>query len=190
MTPVPPQPDRDPTRRDLLNRYAEGYRDAVDAVLPNEPSKAEWDAVRTRIRDRLNPASSAPAPRSGRWRAAVLVAVGAVLSATAASAAWIAFGPAPVVPPEVADPRPIPPLPDAPTDPLAEFAVLPMAGAEEVDISRVPGSGWLPVGSDPLSGALTLATTDEVELDDPDSVWHQVTLSPGDAPMIFAAKPR
>ena len=65
-----------------------------------------------------------------------------------------------------------------------------MATAEEVDVRRVPGAGWLPIGPDPLPNILALATTDEVELDDPDSVWPQVTLSPGDAPMIFAAKPR
>lgn len=173
--------DSNPPRRDPLDAYAEGDRDAVDAARPDEPTEAEWDAMRRRIRDRLNPPTPAPARRN--WRAAVLVAAGA---ATAAAVAWFAFVPAPRV--EVVEVRPA--VPEAPHDPLADFAVLPMATAEEVDVRRVPGAGWLPIGPDPLPDILALATTDEVELDDPDSVWHQVTLSPGDAPMIFAAKPR
>ncbi len=179
---IPEQPQPDP-----LDGYLANDRDAVHAARPDEPVEAQWDAVRRRIHDRLNPAS--PVPGSGRWRAAVCVAVGAALT-TAAAVAWIAFAPAPTQKPEIAAVRSVPISPETPADPLAEFAVLPMATANEVDISRVPGSGWLPVGSDPLPGTLSLATTDEVELDDPDSVWSQVTKSPGDAPMIFAAKPR
>ena len=75
-------------------------------------------------------------------------------------------------------------------DPLAEFGVLPMASAEEVVLHRVPGDGRLPVGAHPLAGALALATAAEVELDDPDEAWPNLTAAPGSAPMIFAAKPR
>ena len=38
------------------------------------------------------------------------------------------------------------------SDPLAEFAVLPMASTDEVEFHRVPGSGWFPVGAHPLPG--------------------------------------
>ncbi len=172
-------PDPDPNTRDPLDGYAAGERDAVDAARPPEPSDAQWDAVRRNIHDRLTP------PRQLR-RAAVWVAAGAAL-ATAAAVAWFAFAPAPAEIREVVDARPLPP--EEP-DPLAEFAVLPLASSDDVELRRVPGSGWFPVGADPLPGVLTLATTNEVELDDPDSVWPQVTPSPGDAPMIFAAKPR
>jgi hypothetical protein len=79
---------------------------------------------------------------------------------------------------------------DAKSDPLAEFAVLPMATDDEVVLHRVPGDGMLPVGNHPLQGALSLATTDDVELDDPNPAWPSMTISPGSLPMIFAAKPR
>jgi hypothetical protein len=83
-------------------------------------------------------------------------------------------------------PYPHEPEPDV----LADFAVLPMAAADEVVLHRVPGDGWLPVGTDPLPGPLELATAAEVELDRPDPAWPRVTPAPGSAPMIFATKPR
>ena len=95
--------------------------------------------------------------------------------------------------PEVAKAKatPVAPAPhEVHPDPLAEFAVLPMASAEEVVLHRVPGDGLLPVGAHPLAGAISLATVAEVELDDPDEAWPNLTAAPGSAPMIFAAKPR
>ncbi|MBY0458448.1 MAG: hypothetical protein K2V38_14005, partial [Gemmataceae bacterium] len=92
--------------------------------------------------------------------------------------------------PEVAEVPPPSLRPDTPTDPLDDFAVLPIASDEEVVIARSPGDGWLPVGADPLPGVLTLATASELELDDTGVDWAQVTPAPGDAPMIFATKPR
>ena len=178
---------------DPLNGYADNDRDAVYAARPAEPTDAAWDAVRRRIHARLNP--PAPARGNGRWHAAVLVATGAALTATAAAVAWGAFG-FTWEKPEVARGIAVPPVQVAPApheavaDPLAGFVVLPMATADEVDLRRVPGSGWLPVGTDPLPGTVTLAAHSEIELDDPDSTWPQVTPSPGDAPMIYAAKPR
>ena len=81
---------------------------------------------------------------------------------------------------------------DSPTapDPLAEFAVLPIASGDDVVLNRVPGDGWLPVGADPLPGTLALATAAEVTVEDADGVWPHVAPEPGYAPMIFAAKPR
>ncbi|MBP3957058.1 hypothetical protein J8F10_17460 [Gemmata sp. G18] len=191
MTPASQQPD--PNERDLLRAYAEGDRAAARAVRPDEPTEPEWDAVYQSVRARLRPVDRVPEHQTTHWRAAVLIATGAAFAAVAAALAWVAWNPALVEKPELVDVRPAhPSAPEAPhvPDPLADFAVLPMATAEEVDFHRVPGSGWFPVGTDPLPNVLKLATTDEVELDDPNPAWPQVTPSPGDAPIIFAAKPR
>lgn len=188
MTPSQP----DDANRNPLDAYADGDPDAVRAARPPEPSEAEWEAVRRRIHARLDRARE-PAPR----RRAVWLAAVAVASAAAAAVVWVAVAlNAPQREPnapEVAEVKPLPvaPLPHEPQpDPLAEFAVLPMATADEVVLHRVPGNGWLPVGEHPLPGTLSLATPDEVELDDPDAVWTNVTPAPGYAPMIFATKPR
>ena len=166
--------------RDPLAGYAAGDRAAVNAARPDEPTDAQWDAVRRRIADRL---TAVPRPR----RVAVWVAAAGVALATAAAILWFAFAPPAVEKREMVK---TPPAPAEQPDPLAEFAVLPMASAEEVEFRRMPGTGWFPGGEDPLPPVLMLATTAEVQLDDPDSVWPQVTPSPGDAPMIYAAKPR
>ncbi len=181
-----PAPDHNPNRPNALEAYIDGARDAVDAVRPDEPREEQWDAVLRGVRSRLG---APPAVPRARWRAAVVALGGSALVAAAAAVAWVAFAPV-AVKDDVAESRPVPRAPEAKTDPLAEFDMLPMATAEEVDLRRVPGSGWFPVGADPLPDVLILATTQEVELDDPDSTWPEVAPSPKDAPMIFAAKPR
>ncbi|AMV28295.1 hypothetical protein VT84_28085 [Gemmata sp. SH-PL17] len=195
MTPAPQQPE--PNERDVLSAYAEGIRSAARAVRPDEPSEPEWDAVYRNIRARLHPAAPVPPPRRGHWRTTVLVAAGAAVTAVAAAIAWVALTPTPTEKREIVGVRPplpsvvaLAPAPREVTDPLADYTVLPMATAEEVDFHRVPGSGWFPVGTDPLPSVISLATTDEVELDAPHPSWPRVTLSPGDAPVLFVAKPR
>lgn len=182
MTPARPD-DANP-----LTAYVEGAPGAVEVARPSEPTDAQWDAVRRAIHARLQNAP-APAREGKRWRGRALVAGAAVLATVAASVLWFALAPV-AVKNDVAESRPVPPAPDVQPDPLAEFAVLPIAAADEVDLRRVPGSGVLPVGADPLPDVLVLATAREVELDDPDSAWPVVAPAPGDAPMIFAAKPR
>ncbi|QJW93330.1 hypothetical protein FTUN_0836 [Frigoriglobus tundricola] len=121
----------------------------------------------------------------------------------AAAVAWAVLVPAsPPAPPvnqpgpevvEVAPPpkAPVAPLPhESAPDPLAEFAVLPVAHADEVVLSRVPGDGWLPVGADPLPGTLPLATVADVRVEDAEATFPKVAPAPGYAPMIFAIKPR
>ena len=187
-----PQPDD----RDLASAYVDSDPDAVRAARPPEPSEAAWDEVRQRVHARLAASHEPAHPR--RARTALWAAVGAARTAAAAVVAWIAFGGAARQPdaPDVAGAKPAPTVPiappphDAQPDPLAEFAVLPMASSDEVVLHRVPGNGWFPIGAHPLPGMLALATADEVELDDPDEVWPNVTTSPDRAPMIFAAKPR
>lgn len=192
-TPEEPDSERDP-----LAGYAEGDPDAVRAAAPHEPSEDEWEVVRQRIHDRL--ASPVRQP-TARWRAALWLTVGTAITASAAAVAWIALAPLlrqNAAAPEFAEhPAPIVrALPIAPEpreispDPLAEIAMLPIASDSEVVLFRVPGDGWLPVGVHPLTGAISLATTEEVELDDPDPSWPSVTIAPGSVPMIFATKPR
>jgi hypothetical protein len=82
-------------------------------------------------------------------------------------------------------------------DPLAEFAVLPIADAADVEIIAVRGEhpDRFLVGQGPLPDALTLAGPGEVVLEavaDPTALGPdpKMTTAPGDAPMIFAARPR
>jgi len=177
---------------------------------PPEPSEAEWAAVRRGIEDELGAPGRSP---HRRWRAAAWAAAGLAAAGVAAAVAWVAFGPAappegggkPIVvakAPEVAPhPREVAELAPAPrsVDPLAGFAVLPMATDDDVVLDRVPEfpAGWLPVGRHPLPGLMVLATEEEVLLSEvaPSSAWAagggpKMTTAPGDAPMIFAAKLR
>ena len=193
------RPDKarpDEVARDPLAAYVAGDPDAVRAAAPREPTTAEWEATRRQIHARLA-RGSAGARRT--WP--IWAACGVALSGIAAAVAWVAFNTNLLrdnsQSPDVVEIRPgkpvevAPPPHEARPDPLAEFAVLPMAGDDDVVFHRVPGGdGWFPVGVHPLAGVISLATADEVQLDDPDLVWPHVVLSPGDAPMIFATKPR
>ena len=186
---------REPDDHDLLAAYADGDPDAVRAAAPPEPTEAEWDATCRCIGARLGPP---PRPSSRRWIGYVIAGAGSV---AAAAVAWAAFVP-PTPPPQVDLPAPemvdAAPAPSAPfasvshesADPLAEFAVIPVAHEDEVVLSRVPGDGWLPVGADPLPDALPLATAADVHVEDAVATWPKVAPAPGFAPMIFAIKPR
>jgi hypothetical protein len=191
--------DPDDADRDPLSAYLDGDPDAVRAAGPREPGEAEWEAARLRIHAKLDAARE----HTLRFRRGALwLAAGAALAASAAALAWVAFHvPAPKNDPKAPDvvevkPAPQPGAPVAPPpheskpDPLAEYAVLPMATNDEVVLHRVPGDGMLPVGNPPLPGALSLASEEDVELDEPNPAWPRVTFSPGAVPMIFAAKPR
>lgn len=177
-----------PPPRDDASAYADGHPDAVRRARPPEPPEAAWEEMRLRIHARVATPAVAPSRHRGRWGAGVAVAA---LTATAAAVvAWLVLNQPPAPPPnapDVARAEPVPP----PVDPLAEWDVLPIAAAEEVVLRRVPGDGWLPVGAHPLDGELTLATADEVALDDPNPEWPTAVVpSPKHAPMIFATKPR
>lgn len=182
-----------------------------EQARPPEPSPAAWAAARRAIDDAL---ATPPARPTRSRRAAVLVAACAA-GLTGLAGAWVLTGwsfprpgavrpgPAEVVPvakapergPAAPEPAPAPRAVTPPrTDPLAEFAVLPMATDDDVVLERVPdtGSGWLPVGRHPLPGVLVLASPEEVDLQDvdPSPAWPTgrpaMTTAPGDAPMIFA----
>lgn len=177
---------------------------------PPEPTPAAWACVRAGIERGLTPAVPAP---PGKWAVAAW-ALGGLAAGIAAAVAWVALGP--IQPPpdrvgqpgEVAKSPPVAPVPvetapaprvapDRP-DPLAAFAVLPMASDDDVVLDRVPDTrtGWLPTGRHPVPDALALASFEEVHLQevDPCPVWPaggpKMVHARGDAPMIFAAKPR
>jgi hypothetical protein len=178
---------------------------------PPEPSLLAWANVRRGIEEELTTPGSIPM-RPGRWRVAAWTVGGLLTAGVAAAVAWVAF--TPIVPPPIpeqpvevarapanAGPE-IAPLPRDVTSPppelVAGFAVLPMASDDDVILERVPEThtGWLPVGEPPFSGLLVLASEEEVHLEevDPSPAWPtggpKMTTAPGDAPMIFAAKPR
>ena len=87
-------PDQEDNReRDPLSAYVDGDLDAVRAAAPHEPGEAEWEDVRRRIHARLN-SGNTPLPRPRR--VPLWLAAGAVLTASAAALAWVAFNvPAP-----------------------------------------------------------------------------------------------
>jgi hypothetical protein len=173
MTPAPDDPPRDP-----LAAYVDGDPAAVRAAAPREPSAAQWDRAARAVRARLG----APSPARRPWRAAAIGLIAAALLAGVAVAVWVSTPRAP----EVARPAPV--APAAQNEP--EPDPLPVAAHDDVVIHRAPGEGWLPVGAVPLPAALAFASAGEVELDDPNPDWPSVVVSPGDVPMVFAAKPR
>lgn len=177
-----------------------------ERVEPLEPLDCEWAVVRKEIEHRLVPAT----PRFSRWRTATWAMAGLATIGVAASVAWVALG---LVHPPQSDssqieeargidqapfPREVAAIAPAPhsADPLAAFAVLPIASDSDVILHRVPefSAGWLPVGQHPVSGVLTLATEEEIQLGEvaPHSAWPmgdlKMTTAPGDAPLIFITK--
>lgn len=171
---------------------------------PPQPSEARWEAARREVTRRV----AAPEPLR-RWRAGLWAAAGLAAAGVAAAVAWVAFragepAPAPDAParPELAARPAAAPAPreagPAADDPLAGFAVLPMASDDDVVLDRVPEfpAGWLPVGRHPLQGVVTLASEQELVVAEfaPSPAWPtggpKMTTGPGDAPMIYAGKLR
>lgn len=116
---------------------------------PPEPSEARWAEVYSAFAGRVS-------ARRPWWK--VAAAVGAV--AASALIAWAVW------------PRPIPTQPtvaevvaETPTDPLAEYDVLPIATAEDVMVSAVRG-GDLRFGSisHPVPDVMPLASAGEVSV--------------------------
>lgn len=158
-------------------QFSPANRDLWDAVAPPDPSPAAWVAVNARVA-----AASLPPVRRPAWR---LWAVRAAGVAAAVALGWLAIRGthAPAPPGSV--------IPDAdPADPLAGFAVLPIADPAEVDIEAVRGGppDRFVVADDPVPDTLVLAGPGDVILEamaDPTAV----PTAPGDNPMVFA-RPR
>jgi anti-sigma factor RsiW len=170
---------------------------------PPLPTEATWAKVRDAVANAVLPAAT-PAPRRewNWWARNSIYFTGGVAAAVAAMLLLCVLGPVLAPPPkhpvpvdqklqELAEQTP-------PADPLAEYPVLPVATADDVDIRRVAGDtgGWLVVGELPLAGPVVLATEDDVALEEaePHPAWPtgtpRMTTGRGDAPMIFAATPR
>jgi hypothetical protein len=184
-----------------------------DAAEPPQPNVAAWNAVRNAIAAELTPPATDSAGRSRGIRVAGWLLWGLTISGVASAISWAAFGPA-LQQPAAEEHRitglvcqqdpcvPVAPEPhslDKSADPLSEFAVLPMPTEDDVVLDRIPSccGGWLPIGRHPITGTLELASADDVFLEEvtPCPAWSthsapKMTPAPGDAPMIFAAKPR
>ena len=116
----------------------------------------------------------------GRWVAAGLTLAGCGLVTVLV---WGGNVPAP----RTTEPDVVKIVPEA--DPLAEFAVLPVATEDELRIATLRGD-WgsgLVVGDHPLAGELRLATADEVTVErSPDGM--EPTPDHGDQPMVLSLK--
>jgi anti-sigma factor RsiW len=163
-----------PPAWDLLSDLEEvgpGNFELWDSVEPPVPSDDDWN--------RTSQAIAVLMPQKRRWPKVV----GASLAACAVAVVMVVLL-MPNAPREITkleQPKVV-----APVDPLAEFAVLPIATPDDVMVSAVRGnaaSGLVSVRS-PLSEALALATTEDVEIDDAGSG----ELAGGDAAMMIWPK--
>jgi len=146
-------------------------REVFELTRPADPSGAAWGRVQAAVTagvPRRNPA--------GRWAgwavaAGVLLAVGAV--------AWWPGGRTPD--PDVA-------WDDGP-DGAAEFAVLPVAHDEDVDVHRVRLGGWaLAVGTSPIPEKIAWAGKGDVRVasSTPDDFGSEPRMGSGGPPVIWA----
>jgi hypothetical protein len=175
------------------------------AVEPPEPSVTSWANARREIELELDGSNRRPLGR-GRNPWAGWVAACLAIGGAAAAVAYVSTA-SNVEPLSGEDqthvnrmcrleaPTEIAPFPHtvSPPDPLAEFAVLPMATDDDVALDRVPdfGEGWLPVGQHPVPGIVALAMVEDLVLEEAQaSSGSKMTNAPGDAPMIYAAKIR
>ena len=157
---------------------------------PPLPTDDTWASVGAAVAGALQaPHQPARGPRWGRRAGPWLGVV--VGTAVAASVLAIVGG--------VIAPQSPPVAVEGPADdPLAGYAVLPVAADDDVEVHRVAGAevGWLPVGAHPLPERFVLAAAGDIELEavTPAGVWPpggpQITPQAGDAPMLFAAPPR
>lgn len=162
-------------------RYADGRLDRATrrALAPPPPSEAAWKRVSDGIALRVLPRQRHGSARRTAW------AVAALLLCSAGSI--YLFGRS--TPPQ---PRPIPDVAtaqQAPDDPLADFAVLPVATDDEVRIALVRGDwdGGLVAGVHPLAGELRLATADDVVIERVPDAMDAVP-DFGDGAMVFGLR--
>lgn len=186
------QPDDEAAERagQATGHFAAIPSELWDILEPPAPDEAAWAAVRRGIADGL------AARRRARSRGRRLLIAASALP-LAALAAWLAGT---NETPTVAVPRPVTsvavsPAPVAEDDPLAVYAVLPMAGGDDVAIESVRGA--VPVGAltaDDAPEELALAGPSDVVLvsvrtEAGATPIAKLSVKPGDAPMIYAANP-
>lgn len=195
----------DPEAADLLRdqeQFVPANADFWDRVEPPHPDEAAWAAVRNEIAARIRPAKRSPRRR------AVAVAASVVLLAGVGIGAWLALGSrerpkagdrpgAEIAAPPRAAPEALATAPREVPDPLAEFAVLPMAGTQDVLVDTAAGRTLdaLPVADHPLPGDLPLARPGDVRIEAmgrrPDGTFPPLPWVSGTAsepPLIYAAR--
>lgn len=195
--------EADPTAAELLRdqeQLTPANTEFWAAVAPPQPGESAWEAVRRAVADRLTPAT-APAQAVRAWDGRALFATAAGV-ALAVLAGWLAIGRLGPPADESTGPRATvvhtAPMPREAGDPLAEFAVLELAGLDDVLIEAV--SGDAPVGGyaadAPACDVMPLAGPQDVTLvgvrPGPRDQRPACGLCPrpGDVPMIYAAGPR
>lgn len=163
-----------PRAYDLLADLEEtgpGNFDLWESVEPPEPSDDDWA--------RTSQAIAVLMPQRKRNGPRVLAASAAVCAAAViAVVLWISDAPPAIV---KIEPKKF----VVPADPLADFAVLPIATPDDVMVSAVRGNAESALVSvrSPLS-ELALATNEDVEIDDAGTG----ELVPGDAAMMIWPK--
>jgi hypothetical protein len=202
----------DPAARDRVERWLAAHPEAREQLWaqralspanrplwrraePPAPYEDDWAEVNAAIRrgvsEPVRPVRSDAAWRRLGW----WVASGIGSVAAAAAVVWLAAQPA-APPSHGAPPIAQQPSEVADEDPLAGYAVLPVVSADELELHRVPGNaGPVAFGGDLLTGSMVLLGAEDVKLEDVDpDDWPdgepQMTTGPGDAPMLFGAKPR
>jgi anti-sigma factor RsiW len=166
---------RHPEAFDLLADLEEtgpGNFDLWDAMEPPAPSEADW--LRT------SQAISVLAPRKRKRWPYVLAGSLAACAVAVAGGLWMV----PDAPPAVVKIAPV----EAPAhfDPLAEYAVLPVATPDDVMVNAVRGprdTGFVAV-KPPLAEVLALATPEDAEVENPGSA----SVQEGDGAMMLTPK--
>jgi hypothetical protein len=162
-------------------QYADGPLDPATrrALAPDSPTRADWKRVSDGIAARV-----LPKHRSANWGRRAVAGLAVAGCGLIAVLVWRGNGPAP----RATLPDVVKIAPDV-TDSLAEFAVLPIATDDELQIATLRGD-WgtgLVVGEHPLSGELRLATADEVTVER-SPAGTEPTSDHGDLPMVFGLK--
>lgn len=170
------------------DRYADGRLDraARRAYDPDPPTRADWKRVSDGIAARVLPTRRPAADwRPWAWAGLALAGCGFI------SAILWAVGRTPTAPDPVPSFVRAAPESEADPDPLAAFAVLPVATDDDLRIATLRGD-WgtgLVVGEHPLSGELRLATADELTVERaPDGM--ETVPEFGDRPAVLSLKLR
>ncbi len=182
----------DPVAQELLRDLellAPSQQEFWANVEPRQPSSGQWLAVRDALRDAI-PTQPKPAPHF-RSRYAWAILAGIAVSACAMIALFWPRG-GNIVPqqnPEfVQQPTPA-------EDPLAEFAVLPIAGPGDVMIIAIHGdrSPGLVSCDHPIPEMLALARSEDVDIAPPSlfrmsDPWEISRPEPTDAPVLMSPR--
>jgi anti-sigma factor RsiW len=129
------------------------------SVEPPPPTPAEWERIRTAIEDRCFAAPATASLRRSRRVASLLAVAATGLLAALGTWWWSAPEALPEASGQVSWTRAVAPPPRPVDDPLAEFAVLPVADIDDVYVESVrgPTPAWVYAGDHPVPGEMPLA---------------------------------